>query len=126
MLDLLAQSDSINPIAMILGSTIYIVFILGLYVAQALALMTIANKTNTPNGWFAWVPILNIILMLQIAELELWYIVLCFIPCVNIAVYIYMWWKIAERRGKPGAIALAMLVPVVNFFVPLYIAFADN
>lgn len=126
MVDLLAQSDSLNPIATILGSALYLFLMLGLYVTQAVALMTIANKTGTPNAWFAWVPILNIILMLQIAELELWYIVLCFIPCVNLAVYIYIWWKVAERRGKPGPIALAMLIPVVNFFVPLYIAFSDN
>lgn len=126
MQHLLAQSSSLDAIAAILGSTIYLAFAIGMYVVSAVSLMTIADKTRTPNSWWAWIPILNIVLMLQIAGLELWYIVLCFVPCVNVAVFVYMWWKIAEKRNKPGAIALLMFVPLINFFVPLYIAFADN
>jgi len=96
------------------------------YVIMAIALMTIANKTGlTEKNWWAWIPIMNVLLMLEIADLPLWYIILLLVPCVNLAVIIYTWWKIAEKRGKPGAVSLAMLIPVVGFFVPLYIAFSD-
>ena len=43
-------------------------FVLAIYVVMAISLMKIATRTNTPNGWFAWIPILNLVLMLQIAE----------------------------------------------------------
>ncbi len=124
---LLAQQVQVegNPIAALIGGTFMLFFYVGLYVVSAVALMTIANKTNTANAWWAWVPILNLILMIQIAELEIWYILLMFVPCVNIFVAVYVWWKICERRGKPGPLALGMLVPVVNFFVMLYVAFSD-
>ena len=88
--------------------------------------MTIANKTGlAEKAWWGWVPILNILLMLEIAELPVWFIVLFLIPCFNFFLGIYIWWKIAEKRGKPGPIALAILFPILGFFVPLYIAFSD-
>jgi len=118
------QSEG-NPIVALLSGTIGLAMWVGIYVVMALALMTIAKKTGTANEWWAWVPILNILLMLQIADLPMWYIILFFVPCVNLGVGIYAWWKIAEKRGKPGPVALAILIPCVGWFVPLYIAFAD-
>ncbi|MBI1941575.1 MAG: hypothetical protein HYS33_08730, partial [Acidobacteria bacterium] len=35
------------------------------YVYSSLALQTIAKKTNTENAWLAWIPIANVILMLN-------------------------------------------------------------
>lgn len=123
---LLAQFEAeTNPFIALVTSTLGFMFFIAMYVVMAVALMTIAKKTDTPNEWMAWVPILNIVLMIQIAGLELWYIVLCFIPCVNLFAFIYIWWKVAEARDKPGPIALLMLVPVLNLAVPLYIAFSE-
>ncbi len=103
-----------NPIMAFLGGTVFMVMGIGMYVVMALALMTIAKKTNTPNEWWAWVPILNILLMLQIADLPMWYIILYLVPCTFLFVWIYNWWKIAEKRGKPGPIAIALLIPFVG------------
>ena len=128
MLHLLAQTNSDAAAAGMLAGMGMIYTIGGIvgYVIMAIALMTIANKTGlTEKNWWAWIPIMNVLLMLEIADLPLWYIILLLVPCVNLAVIIYTWWKIAEKRGKPGAVSLAMLIPVVGFFVPLYIAFSD-
>ncbi|MBX3120224.1 MAG: hypothetical protein KF784_14255 [Fimbriimonadaceae bacterium] len=95
------------------------------YVVQAVALMTIANKTGTENSWMAWIPILNVLLMLSIAGLDWWYILIMLIPCVGWLVVLYAWWLICEERGKPGWISLLQLVPCIGFFVPLYVAFVD-
>jgi hypothetical protein len=45
-----------------------LLFFAAIYIYMSMALMTIATKTNTPNGWLAWIPIANIFLMLQIAR----------------------------------------------------------
>ena len=60
-----------------------VVIAIAVYVYFALALQTIAKKTNTENAWWGWVPILQIILMLNIAKKPIWWIILLLIPIVN-------------------------------------------
>ena len=80
---------------------------------MALALQTIAKKTNTENAWWAWIPIANIILMLNIAKKPLWWIILFFIPLVNL-VMIVLCMAIAEAVKKPNWWGILMIVPVVE------------
>jgi membrane protein implicated in regulation of membrane protease activity len=114
-----------NPVAAFIGGTMGIAFWIITYVVAAIALMTIANKLGVENSWLAWIPIANLYLMTQCAGLDWWWLILFFVPCVNIFAIIYVWWKICERRGKPGPLAILMIVPCVGWFVPLYVAFAD-
>jgi len=110
-----------------LGAFMFVFFLIALafYVYMALALMTIAKKTNTENAWLAWIPILNIFLMLNIAKKPLWWFILCLIPLVNIVIAIIVWMGIAEARGKPSWWGILMIVPFVNFIVPGYLAWSD-
>jgi hypothetical protein len=87
--------------------------------------MTIAAKTNTPNGWLAWIPIANIILMLNIARKPIWWIVLFLIPLVNIVMIILVWMGVAEARNKPSWWGILIIVPIVNLIVPGYLAWSD-
>lgn len=103
----------------------FMVFALATYVYVALALSTIAEKTNTENGWLAWIPIANVILMLNIARKPIWWIVLCLIPLVNIVIFIILWMGIAEARNKPSWWGVLMLVPIVSLIVPGYLAWSD-
>lgn len=96
-----------------------------LYVYFSLCLMKIAQKTNTPNAWMAWIPIVNIVLMLQIAKQPVWWIILMLIPLVNIIIGIIVWMKVAEARGKPGWVGALLIVPVAGLLVPGYLAFTD-
>jgi hypothetical protein len=95
------------------------------YVYVALALQTIAQKTNTANGWLAWIPIGNIILMLEIAKKPIWWIILFFIPLVNLVMSILVWMGIAEARSKPSWWGILLIIPVVNIIVPGYLAWSD-
>ena len=62
----------------------FLLVVVAVYVYTALAVQTIAEKTNTENPWLAWIPIANIILLLNIANKPIWWIVLFLIPLVNI------------------------------------------
>jgi hypothetical protein len=95
------------------------------YVYVALALQTIAQKTNTANGWLAWIPIANIILMLNIAKKPIWWIILFLIPFVNLVMAILVWMGIAVARGKPNWWGILIIVPVMNLIVPGYLAWSD-
>jgi uncharacterized membrane protein len=124
-----AQSDNSGSLPAIaaVGSLMVVFLIIGLaaYVYMSMALQTIAKKTNTENAWWAWVPIINIILMLNIAKKPLWWIILCLIPFVNIIIFIIVWMAIAVARGKPNWWGILIIIPVANLIVPGYLAWAD-
>jgi hypothetical protein len=121
-----AQQDARIPTAMLGGFMfIFLIFCLISYVYIALALQTIAQKTNTENGWLAWIPIANIVLMLNIAKKPIWWIILFFIPLVSLVMAIIVWMGIAEERGKPNWWGILLIVPVVGLVVPGYLAWSD-
>lgn len=94
------------------------------YAYFAICLQFLAKKTNTLNGWFAWIPIANIFLMLNIAQKPLWWIILFLIPLVNIVIGIIIWMAISEKRGKPAWYGILLIVPIVGIFIPAYLAFS--
>ncbi len=96
-----------------------------LYVYAALTLQAIAKRTNTENGWLAWIPIANLILMLNIAKRPIWWIILCFIPLVNLAILIIVWMDIAVACKKPGWWGVLTIVPVANLVIIGMLAWAD-
>jgi Family of unknown function (DUF5684) len=104
--------------------TFFIVFAL-IYVFMALAVQTIAQKTATPNPWLAWVPIVNIILLLNIAKKPLWWILLFLIPIVNIVISVIVWMAVAEVRQKPSWWGILTIIPIANFVAIGYLAWAD-
>jgi len=102
-----------------------IIFELAIYAYFAFSLMTIANKLGVENSWWAWVPILNLILMLNMVNKPVWWIILFLIPLVNIIIAIIVWMAIAEARGFPSWWGILLIVPFVNLVVPGYLAFAE-
>jgi hypothetical protein len=95
------------------------------YIYWALATQTIARKTNTENGWLAWIPIANVILWANIAKKPIWWGILCLVPLVNIVFMILLWMAMAEARNKPNWWGILMIVPVLGLIVPGYLAWSD-
>jgi hypothetical protein len=121
-----AQQDARIPTAMLGGFMfIFVMFFLVFYVYLALTLQTIAQKTNTENPWLAWIPIANIVLMLNIAKKPIWWIILFLIPLVSAVMAIIVWMGIAEERGKPNWWGILLIVPGVGLIVPGYLAWSE-
>jgi len=101
---------------------------LAIYIYTAIALMIIANKTKTKNGWLAFIPVANLYLMTQIGKLPWWWLlvivglwIVSMIPIIGIiasiamlVVMAYLWWKVAEAVNKPGWWGILMVIPIVN------------
>jgi hypothetical protein len=123
----LAQSSDGEIPGALSGGVLFFLFVfcLAFYVYLALALQTIADKTGTPNAWLAWIPIANLILMLNVAKKPLWWFLLCLIPLVNVVMAIIIWMAVAEAVGKPNWWGILMIVPLANLVVPGYLAWAD-
>jgi len=123
---MLAQETSGAQVAA-MGAAFLFMFVIfvAFYIYFALALQTIANKTNTENPWLAWIPIAQIILMLNIAKKPIWWIILFFIPLVGIVIGVIVFMAIAEARNKPSWWGILIIVPIVNLIVPGYLAWSD-
>jgi hypothetical protein len=103
---------------------VFLIIFLAVYIYGALALMAIAKKTKTPNGWLAWIPIANVFLIIQIAKQPWWHIfalLLYFIPAVGglafLVVSAFWWWKIAESIKREGWQGILMVIPIVNLIM---------
>ncbi|MFH1376456.1 MAG: hypothetical protein ABIH25_02360 [Candidatus Woesearchaeota archaeon] len=124
------------PFAGILaGAAITVLIIVGIavYIYMAIALMTIANKTKTPNAWLAWIPIANYYLMTQIAKVPWWTFfafLLVLIPAIGslafLAVSVWWWWRIAEVRKRPGWLGILTIIPIVNLIIVGVLAWAKK
>ena len=80
------------------------------------------EKAGKP-GWAALIPIYNVIVLIDIAGKPLWWIILMFIPFVNLIVVIIVQLSIAKNFGKSVGYGIGLfLLPVV--FYPL-LGFSD-
>lgn len=103
----------------------FLLFI-AVYAYYAYTLQVIAQKTNTKDSWWAWVPIANAFLMLRIAKKPAWWILLFLVPLLNVVIMVVVWWKIAETRNKPGWLGILMIIPMLNLIPPGLMAFTDD
>ena len=101
------------------------VFALALYVFYCFCLKRICEKCGVNPGVLIWIPIVQLIPMLQIAGMATWMLILFFIPFVNLVVMVMMWAKVCSARGKSPWLVIMVFIPFVNIcFIP-YLAFSE-
>ena len=115
----LQQQSMAGPILVML------LFFVGVYAFASFCLQRIAEKTNTDEAWWAWVPVLNVFLMLKIADKPLWWFLLFLIPFVNIVFIPMVWAAICQARDKSPWLVVLFFVPVANLGVLPYLAFSE-
>lgn len=67
-------------------------------------------------GWASLIPFYNTIVMLEVGKLPIWFIVLNFIPTVNIFVTFLIVIKMGEAFGKSKRFILGMLFLPLIFY----------
>lgn len=72
------------------------------------------HKAGKP-GWYAIVPLLNVVAIIHLAGRRWWWIILFFIPLVNIVAVIVLWLDIAKAFGKGRGFGLGLLL-----FTPIF------
>lgn len=106
------SSDSAGMLVLLIQLAIIAAIIAGVW--------KVFTKAGKP-GWGALVPIYNVVLLLQIANRPLWWLLLLFVPLVNLVVAVIVSVDIAKRFGKGTGfgIGLAFLgfvfYPVLGF-----------
>ena len=98
---------------------------LAVYLFYAYCLVVISQKTGRGTSWWGWVPILNILLIIEIAGKPMWWIILYFIPLVNFIVGIIVIVNVCVARGKSGWLVIMLFIPIANFVFLPYLAFSE-
>jgi Family of unknown function (DUF5684) len=115
---LFAQRSDSNDMAAI----VFMLFYLSLVVLSLAGVWATFVKAGKP-GWASIIPIYNVIVLLEIADKPLWWILLYLVPLVNIVVEILVSIDVARNFGKGTGFGLGLaFLPVV--FYPI-LGFGD-
>jgi hypothetical protein len=114
--------DSASSAGGVIAGLFFAVIELGIFIVLMAAFWRIFTKAGQP-GWMGLIPLLNIYILLKIAGKPGWWLILMFIPIVNIVIWILTALAVAENFGKSGGFVIGMvLLPIV--FYPI-LAFGD-
>ena len=67
------------------------------------------------KGWASIIPIYNMVVMIEIAELPMWYIALFFVPLANIYAMFKIYIEIAHKFGKSTGFGIGLIFLGVIF-----------
>lgn len=95
-----------------------------IYAVMGFLMGKVFEKAGKPL-WAGFVPIYNLIILLEIVGRPLWWIVLFLIPCVNIVAIVLVAMDLAERFGKSKAwgVIFLFLISLVGYAI---LAFGDD
>ncbi|WP_083516046.1 DUF5684 domain-containing protein [Alicyclobacillus sendaiensis] len=92
---------------------VYLIYI-ALYILTSMAFYRLAKKAELANiAWFAWVPVLNMVLQLKMIQKSAWWILILLVPIVNVIFFIIWQVKLCRAFGHSGWNVWWMLVPFV-------------
>ena len=74
-------------------------------------------KKAGKNGWEAIIPIYNVVVLLEITKLPMWYLILFFIPGVNFVALILIYIQLAKKFGQSTLFGIGLI-----FFTPIFMA----
>jgi hypothetical protein len=118
-------SSELSAGAVIALVLISLLFALLFYILTAWLLYRIGKRLGYDRPWFAWIPIANMYMMVDLSTKETvtWFLVILitmFIPCINIVglvMLIIVWMDVAERCGKERWWGILIIIPIVNFVI---------
>lgn len=101
------------------GPVVFLIVFFSLVLAAFYVYCTwrIFVKAGKP-GWAALIPIFNTLIQLEIVQRPLWWILLMFIPGVNLVVTVIIIFDLARVFGKDNGFAFGLLF-LAPFFVPI-------
>ena len=121
MYHVLAEADPYSSGGAAGGGIIMVIY-LAVIILMVVSLWKVFVKAGQP-GWASIIPIYNIIVMLQITDKPLWWVILFFIPIANIIIPILVSIAIAERFGKGAGFGIGLAF--LGFIFYPILAFSD-
>ncbi|MCC5849886.1 MAG: signal peptidase I [Verrucomicrobia bacterium] len=98
-----------SALPLIIGLLVMIVIIAGGW--------KIFTKAGKP-GWASIIPIYSFVVLLDIVRKPLWWLILCFVPIVNVVILIIVSIELAKVFGKGTGFGIGLLL-LSPIFVPI-------
>ncbi|MBF0478829.1 MAG: hypothetical protein HQL26_05045 [Candidatus Omnitrophica bacterium] len=95
------------------------------YLFFTIPFVMLARRFREDMFW-SMVPIVNVFMLLKIAERSYWEIFILLIPGLNIILWIIIWMRIARLLQKSGWWSLLMCIPLVNIAVLWFLATSNK
>jgi hypothetical protein len=85
-----------------------LLWVLAIYVLFAIPYYGIFTKSGRP-GWAAFVPIYNTVVLLEVVGRPVWWIILFFIPFVNIVIFIIVMNDLSKSFGHGAGFTVGLI-----------------
>lgn len=94
------------------------------YISYGICLMKMGKRLNNDKTWMAWIPIVNLFYLADLAGKPMWWGILLLIPIVQIVIMVILFMEIAKKLNQGewmGILAaiLPMIIPVLGL-IPLF------
>ena len=116
---MLAQTYSTNSSS----SGLIFLWVVVAYVLYALAYFGIFKKAGKPT-WAAFVPIYNVIVLLEVVGRPVWWIILFLIPIVNIVIFIIVMNDLSKSFGHGVGFTIGLIF--LSWIFMLIIGFGSS
>ena len=115
---LLLQDDNTGAVAAAIGGTMMMIVCLVIAVVFLIGFWKVFVKAGQP-GWACIVPIYNIYILMKIIGKPGWWVILCYIPFVNIVILIIVSIALAKCFGRSPAFGVFLLffLSIVGYLI---------
>lgn len=86
----------------------FIAFMIALVLIMFISIWKIFTKAGKP-GWASIIPIYNTVVILEIAKKPVWWVILMFIPFVNILIWFIVLNEVSKAFGKGVGFTLGLI-----------------
>ncbi len=119
------SGDGFSGSDMTSGFTYLIVIAVWVYFAYMHYRM--AHKTGQADtAWWAFVPFLNTVLLIRMAEKPIWWFLLLLIPFVNIIAFFALWMQAARNCGQSAVWGFLVMIPLLNVLAVFVLAYGTR
>ena len=108
------DSDAVSGLGAMFGGMMFLVYV-AIWAFWVVCFWKLYTKAGKP-GWAAIIPIYNIIVLLKIVGRPVWWILLLFIPLVNIIIAVIVYVDLAKSFGKSTGFGIGLLLLGIIFF----------
>ncbi|MEE8576887.1 MAG: DUF5684 domain-containing protein [candidate division Zixibacteria bacterium] len=114
-----AESGMLTAFGVLLFAAMFVYFAFMQY--------KMAHRTGQADtAWWAFIPILNTLLLIQMAAKPIWWILLLLVPVVNVVAFFMLWTSVSRNCGQSGVWGFLMLLPLINFVAAFVLAFSTR
>ena len=107
-----------------IGAVMWLI-ILAAYLYFAYAQFKIAQKIgHRDSAWWAFIPILNTVLLVKMAAKPLYWFLFCLIPFINIIICAVLWIDVATACSQSPVWGFLTILPFINFISIGVLAFS--